>query len=32
MEPEFHYRIHNSRPLVPFLSQLHLIHDLPAYF
>jgi len=32
MEPEVHYLNHNSRPLVPILSQIHLIHDLPGYF
>jgi hypothetical protein len=29
MEPKVYYGVHNSPPLVPILSQMHLVHTLP---
>jgi hypothetical protein len=31
MEPEVHYRVHNSRPLVPILNQMIPVHALPSH-
>jgi hypothetical protein len=30
--PKFHYRVHNSMPLVPFLCQISLVHTTLSYF
>jgi hypothetical protein len=30
--PQFHYRVHNGIPLVPFLSQIYQFHTFPTYF
>jgi hypothetical protein len=31
-DQKFHYRIYNSPPLVPILSQMYLAHTFPSYF
>jgi hypothetical protein len=30
--PKIRYRIHNSPPLVPVLSQMHSVYIFPQYF
>jgi hypothetical protein len=30
--PKVHYRVYNSPPLFPILSQMHPVHNLPLYF
>jgi hypothetical protein len=29
--PKFHYRVHNSLPIVPFLRKINPPHALPSY-
>jgi hypothetical protein len=30
--PKVHYRVRNSPPLTPVLSQMHPVHSFPSYF
>jgi hypothetical protein len=32
LEPNDHYRVHNSPPMVPVLNQMHPVHHFPSYF
>jgi hypothetical protein len=31
-KPKVHYRVENSQPLAPILSQMHAVHTFPPYF
>jgi hypothetical protein len=32
MEPEIHYCVHKSPPLVPIMSQIHAVHNFSRCF